>query len=187
MSTWTCMNIEGLGHSLTLVQDHSDSTFSNFFSWETAMLIEAKFHVEPQWDRGTKVSSNGPGHMTKMAALPIYGKNVKNSSSLESKGRWPWKFVCCIKCSSTTKFVQMMTLSWPWPIFTTRSNLVPYAFVWEKVKTMDFSETVVVYNIKVGICSQLNEYMKLYEYRRLRSLIDLGPDLSDSIFLIFFS
>ena len=51
------------------------------------MLIEAKFHVEPQWDRGTKVSSNGPGHMTKMAALPIYGKNVKNSSSLESKGR----------------------------------------------------------------------------------------------------
>ena len=43
----------------------------------------------------------------------------------------------------------------------TRSNLVPYAFVWEKVKTMDFLETFVVYDIKVGICSQLNEYMKL--------------------------
>ena len=27
----------------------------------------------------------------------------------------------------------------------------------EKVKTMDFSETVVVYDIKVGRCSQLNE------------------------------
>ena len=26
-----------------------------------------------------------------------------------------------------------------------RSNLVPYAFVWEKVKTMDFSETFVVH------------------------------------------
>ena len=25
--------------------------------------------------RGTKVCSNGPGHMTKMAAMPIYGKN----------------------------------------------------------------------------------------------------------------
>ena len=24
--------------------------------------------------------------------------------------------------------------------FTTRSNLVPYAFVWEKVKTMDFQK-----------------------------------------------
>ena len=67
------------------------------------------------------------------------------------------------------------------------SNLVPYAFVWEKVKTMDFSETIVVYDIKAGRCSQLNEYMKLYEYQRSRSLIDLGPDLSDSIFLNFFS
>ena len=71
--------------------------------------------------------------------------------------------------------------------FTTRSNLVPYVFVWEKVKTMDFSETIAVYDIKVGRCSQLNVYMKLYEYQRSRSLIDLGPNLSDSIFLNFFS
>ena len=49
--------------------------------------------------------------------------------------------------------------------FTARSNLVPYTFVWEKVKTMDFLETIVVYDIKVGRCSQLNEYMKLYEYQ----------------------
>ena len=45
--------------------------------------------------------------------------------------------------------------------FMARSNLLSYAFVWEKVKTMDFSETIVVYDIKVGRCSQLNEYMKL--------------------------
>ena len=32
----------------------------------------------------------------------------------------------------------------------TRSNLVPYAFVWEKGKTMDFSETVVVYDLKLA-------------------------------------
>ena len=37
--------------------------------------------------------------------------------------------------------------------FTTRSNLAPYAFVWEKGKTMDFLETIVVYGIKVGRCS----------------------------------
>ena len=29
--------------------------------------------------------------------------------------------------------------------------------------------------------------MKLYEYQRSRSFIDLGPDLSDSIFVNFFS
>ena len=44
--------------------------------------------------------------------------------------------------------------------FTARLNLVPYAFAWEKVKTMDFSESIVIYDIKVGRCSQLNEYMK---------------------------
>ena len=27
---------------------------------------------------GRKVCSNGPGHMTKMATMPIYGKNLKN-------------------------------------------------------------------------------------------------------------
>ena len=33
--------------------------------------------------------------------------------------------------------------------FTARSNLVPYAFVWEKGKTMDFSETFVVCDLKL--------------------------------------
>ena len=54
------MNIKGQGHPFTLVQGHSDSTFSNFFSLETARSIEAKFHVEPPWDWGTKSCSNGP-------------------------------------------------------------------------------------------------------------------------------
>ena len=40
---------------------------------------------------------------------------------------------------------------------------------------MDFSETIVVYDIKVSRCSQLNEYMKLHEYQWSRSFIDLGP------------
>ena len=45
---------------------------------ETTRPIEAKFHMEPPWEGGTKVCSNSPGHMTKMAAMPIYGKNLKN-------------------------------------------------------------------------------------------------------------
>ena len=73
--------------------------------------------------------------------------------------------------------------------FTARSNLVPYTFLWKKVKTMDFSETIVVCDIKIGRCSQLNEYMymKLYQYQRSRSLIDIGWNLSVSLFLNFFS
>ena len=38
-------------------------------------LIKAKFYVEPPWVGGTKVCSRHVGHMTKMAATPIYGKN----------------------------------------------------------------------------------------------------------------
>ena len=30
--------------------------------------------MEPPWEGGKKVYINGPGHMTKMAATPIYGK-----------------------------------------------------------------------------------------------------------------
>ena len=48
----------------------------NIFSSETALPIKAKLYVEPPWEGGTKVYINGPGHMTKMAAMPIYGKNL---------------------------------------------------------------------------------------------------------------
>ena len=52
------------------------STFSNIFSSETTGPMEAKFHLKSPWDRGKKVCSNGPGHMTKLAAMPIYGKKT---------------------------------------------------------------------------------------------------------------
>ena len=71
--------------------------------------------------------------------------------------------------------------------FMARSNLVPYVFVWENGKTMKFLENIVVYDIKVGICSQSNEYMKLYEYQRSSSFIDLHPRSLDSTSSNFFS
>ena len=46
------------------------STFSNI-SLETTGPIKVRFHMELLWDRGMKVCSNGPGHMTKMAAMPV--------------------------------------------------------------------------------------------------------------------
>ena len=46
-------------------------TLSNVFSSETAWPIKAKFYVEPPCEGGTKVCINGPGHMTKMATMPI--------------------------------------------------------------------------------------------------------------------
>ena len=57
------------------------SIFSNSFS-DTTRPIEAKYHVEPLWARKMKSDSNGPDHMINVAAMPIYGKNLKNTSSL---------------------------------------------------------------------------------------------------------
>ena len=34
--------------------------------------------------------------------------------------------------------------------FTARSNLVLYAFVWEEGKAVDYSETIVVYGLKLA-------------------------------------
>ena len=47
---------------------------SKIFS-KTAWPIKAKFYVEPPWVGGTKVCLQHLGHMTKMAATLIYGKN----------------------------------------------------------------------------------------------------------------
>ena len=186
MSSWTYMNIKGQGQSLTLVQGHSDSTFSFFFLRNclpdgsqnlcgASMGCARKFYqmvyiIWPSWP-----------------PCPYVVKKIKKSSSLEPKGRWPCKLVCSIGYSSTTKLDQMMSLGWPWPVLC-HGQILSLMFLYgKKVKQWFFSETVVVCYIKVGRCSQLNEYMKPYEYQRSRSFIDLDPNHSDSIFLNVFS
>ena len=43
------------------------------------------------------------------------------------------------------------------------------------MKTVDFSETIAASDLKVGRCKQLIELMKVCEYSRSRSSLDLGP------------
>ena len=69
---------------------------SKIFFSETAGPIKAKFYVEPPWVGGTKFCSRHLGHMTKMAATPIYGKNIQKSSSPELAGRFSRNLVCSI-------------------------------------------------------------------------------------------
>ena len=110
--------------------------------------------MELLWDGGTKVCSNVPGHMTKMAAMPIYGKNLikifsgtKRPMTLKlGMQHWVLEYyqVCLNDYPELT-----LTLT----LFMARLNLVFYAFIWEKGKPMDLSETIVVYDVKVGRCS----------------------------------
>ena len=49
--------------------------FQTFLS-NPMVPIEAKFHVDPPWEGKAKMCSNDPGHVPKMAAMPIYNKNL---------------------------------------------------------------------------------------------------------------
>ena len=126
------MNIKGQGHLLTLVQGHSDSAFLSFYSSETAWLIEDKFHLELSLDKRTKVYSNGPGHMTKMATMPIYGKNLNNlllwNRKADDLETW--------YTASGSRVLPNLLKLWSWSDH-------------DQDKTMDFSETIIVYDVKV--------------------------------------
>ena len=102
--------------------------------------------------------------MTKMAAMPTYGKNPLkiffsgNGRPISTKlGMYHRGLQPIIVCSNDDPRVT-------WACLTARSNLLTSAFLWEKVKTVDFSETIAACNLKVGRCRQLIEIMKVCEY-----------------------
>ena len=105
--------------------------------------------------------------MTNLAAMPIYGKNLKKSSSPEPIDWWPWNFVCSIVYASTTKIIQII----PWDDLDTFYAKVKFGdigFCMGKVKIIYFFWNCCSLRI------QLNELMKLSEYQRSRSFFDLG-------------
>ena len=105
------------------------STFSNIFSSETTRPIEAKSYAKPPWDGGTKVCSNGPGHVTKMAVMPIYDKNLKKIFFSGTRKPMTLKLG---KLHWVHEYYQIYSNDDPGLTLTyllAKSNLVPYAFV----------------------------------------------------------
>ena len=86
--------------------------------------------------------------MTKMAAIPIYGKKTLRIVLSKTKRLMTLKLGMHHR---VLEYYQVCSNDDAWltlTCVTARSNLVPYAFVWEKGKTMDYSETIVVYDLK---------------------------------------
>ena len=88
--------------------------------------------MEPPCEGGTKVCS-GLGHMTKMAATPIYGINPLKIFFSRTKGpvilglgMQHWGLGPNKICSNDD---HGLTLTF----FTARPNLLPYAFIWENI------------------------------------------------------
>ena len=90
--------------------------------------------------------------MTKMAAMPIYMvKVLKNLLLRHQKTDDLESWYAALGLQVLPKLFKW----WPWldfDLFYGTVKFGPLCFVWEKGKTMDFSETIVVYDIKVGRC-----------------------------------
>ena len=122
-SASTPMNAKGQGHLVTLAKGHLGWIFLKSFFLETTRQIQIIFNLKPVWDGRNKLCSNSLGHMTKMVAMPKYGKNLKN---LLQK-HWA-------NCLETSKVVSsdwvLPSLFKFWPqvdltYFMSMSNLVP--------------------------------------------------------------
>ena len=90
---------------------------------ETACPIKTKFYVDPSWVGVMKVCSRHLGHMTKMAAMPIYGENASKIFSrtggpiFTKLGIQHRELLSIIVCSNDDPGVTLT-------FFTARSNLL---------------------------------------------------------------
>ena len=66
-----------------LGQGHSDFKVKTCFSLKKVGKLGTKAHMKALVRMGMKIYTNELGHMTNMATMPIYGKNLKKSSSSE--------------------------------------------------------------------------------------------------------
>ena len=138
MSTWTYTKFKGQGHSLTLVQGHSNSAFWNFFPdkplgrlkpnfmWSLRLMGERKFvqMVQVPWPSWLPCP-----YMVKTWKILLLWN--QRADDLEC---WMQHWVL--------EYYQVGSNDEPgltFTYFTAMSNLVPYAFVWKKkVKTMEY-------------------------------------------------
>ena len=92
-----------------------------------------------------KIHQHNAGHMTKMAGMLIYGKNI-----LEITG--PILMKLCMKHERPKPFIVCpnydpgLTLT----CFMTRSNFATWAFIWENVTMMDSSEIYASSDLEFG-------------------------------------
>ena len=98
-----------------------------FFS-KTAWPIKAKFYVESLWEGGKKVYINGSGHMTKMTAKPIYGKNLQKIFSYRTNCRVIMKLGMKHSVLKLYKVYINDDPELALTYFTTMSNLAKLAF-----------------------------------------------------------
>ena len=64
------------------------SIYQNIVSSQTIGPIKLKFHMKTPYDKSAKIYTKYFGHMTKMAATPIYGKNLLQNQKASDLETW---------------------------------------------------------------------------------------------------
>ena len=154
--------------------------------------------MELLWDREMEVCSNGCGHMTKMATMPIYGKKLKKSSNLEQKAddletwyassgarvlaslpKW-WRWVDHDAVYGKVKFVPFMLLcgkkvkQWIFrnycPLWFETSNRWPKWQVSVDIKTLSPGGCMPP---APGLCTSIKSWKKMCKIGRQRISLKL--------------
>ena len=125
------MSIEGQGHYLTLAQGRVHNKNSNRIFSETFGPFLTEFCMKAFRYKEMKICYHNPGHMTEMAATPIYGKNPSKFFFSGTEGPISTKLLPIIVCSNDDSGVTLTN-------FTSRSNLVTLAFSIRKSENSGF-------------------------------------------------
>ena len=152
-----------------VVRRRPSLTISNFFFSETAWPIKAKFYVEPPWVGETKVYSRHLSHMTKMAAMPIFGKNPSKNLLLQNRRA---DFQETWYVASGTPAHHSLFKWWPWSdpdLFYGKVKFDNLGFSIGKSENCWFFRAFAACDLKSS------EKMNICEYWRSRSFLDLGP------------
>ena len=127
------------GH-LSVVCQHFQMTFPLS---ETTGPISFKFHMQLQ-AKGERFFIFGPGHMTKMAAMPIYGKTFKQFILQKHWADCLLRNLVCSIWGSSSFDDPRLTMTY----FMARSTLFSKALEWKKAEKVIFSDSFVLFEME---------------------------------------
>ena len=120
----------------------------------------SQIHVEPPWNGERKLVQIVRVTWPTWSSCPYMETIFKNlllwNRKADDLETW--------YAEMSTRVLSCLFKCCPWvalALFDGKVKFGPLCFCMGKSLTMDFSESIVVYDIKIGRCNQLNEYMKL--------------------------
>ena len=108
---WKYISVKVSEWPLTFISRSYEFTFSKDFCFVMPGPVVTIFHIMPMGLGELKFVQNGSGLLTKMAAMPKYGKNHRKSSPTEPRNMESWNLVYNICDSRPRRFPPLSKIS----------------------------------------------------------------------------